>query len=765
METPGRTSEERRRIVELVAMVVISVVLVLLARLEGNLFQLSERLSEHKEFFNSVVYFGLINLNVVLILFLSFLIFRNVIKLVIERKRGVIGSRLRTKLVVSLVFFALAPTALLFYVSQRFLTESFETWFSSRVEATIARTKEASALIYKREERRLESLARIALQRVDVEQQGPFFLPDQTRLIPSRLEGFDAEYRLNSVKLFDVTGRLIWSSAGLSAEALAEDSRSAFIATTIERFLENPGMTSRGAIKVEEGRDVVKGAAPFVDPASGVLLGVVLTEERFETQIIRSVEAILKEFSSLRPGAQLIRVSYTVLLVVMVLIIVFSATWLGFYVAKGIIGPIQSLAEATRAVAVGNYDVILKAYGDDEASQLVRSFNRMTRDLRANRSQVKQFTAELEAKNVELDGRRKNMEVVLKNISAGVISLDAEGKITAVNDAAERLLALGPGAKDQAVLEVMSDELFKVFWSPIARELDEHGVYNSQIELEGPEGSLTLLVDGNKIFDENKEELGCVVVFADASEQVKAQRVAAWREVARRIAHEIKNPITPIKLSAQRLLRRFAKQFEGENRKVFETCIATIVSEVDNLRDLVNEFSKFSRLPTIKPKKESLNDLIYEVHSLYSMSYPHIKFDLSSLQDDLPLVSIDKEHMSRAISNLVANAEAAIGPNRQDGEIKIRTSVLKEVATVRVEIIDNGSGVPDKLKSRVLEPYFSTKKEGTGLGLAIVNQIVSDHGGYLRIADNHPQGANFIIELPLLGGEDEEPIRRTTRRS
>lgn len=752
-----KKTSDKRRVVELILMIITSLVLVLLARLEGNLFQLSERLSEHKEFFNSVAYFGLINLNVVLILFLSFLIFRNVIKLVVERRHGVIGSRLRTKLVISLVFFAVAPTALLFYVSQRFLTESFETWFSSRVEATIARTKEASALIYKREERRLESLARIALQRIDVEQGGPFFMTGQPRLDPSRLDGFDLEYRLNSVKLFDVTGRLIWSSSGLSTEALARDSRSRFVATTIERFLENPGMTSRGAIKVEEGRDVVKGAAPFVHPVSGRLLGVILTEEQFETQIIRSVEAILKEFSSLRPGAQLIRLSYTVLLVVMVLIIVFSATWLGFYVAKGIIGPIQSLAEATRSVAAGNYDINLESHGDDEAGQLVESFNQMIKDLRVNRLQVKEFTEKLEANNAELDGRRKNMEVILKNISAGVISLDSNGFVTAFNDAAARLLALEPiDQLNRDIKTILSNDLWVNFWSPIAGELDRSGVYNSQIELEGPDGTISLLIDGNKIFDENRIELGCVVVFADASEQVKAQRVAAWREVARRIAHEIKNPITPIKLSAQRLLRRFTKQFYGADRKVFETCIETIISEVDNLRDLVNEFSKFSRLPTIKPRKESLNGLIREVHGLYSMSYPRIHFDISELQLDIPLVSIDKEQMSRVLSNLVVNAEAAIEVGRNDGKISIKTSFVQELSTVRLELMDNGSGIPDKLKSRILEPYFSTKSDGTGLGLAIVNQIVSDHGGYLRIGDNLPQGTNVIIDFPVLEESYEE---------
>ena len=731
-------------------MIIIAAVLYGLSRLEGNLFTLSEELSSHKAFFNSVVYFGLININVVLILLLSFLIFRNVVKLVVERRRGVLGSRLRTRLVAALVFFAVAPTALLFYVSTRFLTESFGTWFSSRVESTMLKTREAGALVYKRDKRRIESLARIALDLIAVEDSDQFFGQGLPRMDPSRLEGFHEEYRIDSLKIFKTDGLLVWSSGGLSAEAQASESGSEFVKVAINRFLDNPGMTSRGGVEVEEGRDVVKGIAPIRDQKTGNLIGVVLAEERFETQIIRSVEAIIKEFSNLRPGAQLIKVSYDVLLVVMVLIIVFSATWMGFYVAKGIIGPIQSLAEATREVATGNYEVKLPAPGDDETGQLVRSFSRMIGDLKTNQAKVREFTRELEKSNVELEGRRKYMEVVLRNISAGVIAVGKNGRITSMNDAAERLLGVqAKSAEGLPVREGLGHELWQAFWQPIAERMSDRESFNGQIDLEESGRQLTLLADGIQIFDEMDENLGYVVVFDDASEQVKAQRVAAWREVARRIAHEIKNPITPIKLSAQRLLRRFGKEFGGNDRKVFETCIETIISEVNSLRDLVNEFSKFSRLPTVKTSPGDLNLLLEEVKGLYSMSYPKIEFDSSSLVPDLPMVALDKEQMGRVFNNLVANAIAAISETGEAGRIAFKTTVLNNYNTVRIEISDNGSGIPPGIKNKVLEPYFSTKKEGTGLGLAIVSQIVTDHGGYLRLEDNEPRGTIVVIELPL----------------
>jgi two-component system nitrogen regulation sensor histidine kinase NtrY len=741
--------EERKRLFEFIGIVIVTILLVALSRLEGNLFELSRRLAQHQEFLTTIVYFGLININVVLILVLTFLIFRNGVKLVVERRRGLIGSRLRTKLVITLIFFALAPTALMFYVSTRFLTESFETWFSSKVEETMYNTREAGALVYERDKRRIESLARIARQKITVERTRPVLEFGLPLIDTSRLKGFTREYRLYALRVFDRDMNLIWNSPNVSPESVSANTR-AFVLESLARFQANRGMTARASVDVDQGRDVVRGIAPVVDPHSGFLLGAVLAEERFETQIIQSVESIMSDFANLKPGAKLIRLSYVVLLILMALIIVFSATWLGFYVSKGIIAPIQSLAEATREVALGNYEITLTPRTDDETGQLVRSFNSMTEDLKAHEHQVRDFTNQLEQTNEELERRRKYMEVILRNISAGVISADAAGLVTSVNRAAERLLGLQAAAVlGRPVREGLGPELWDAFWQPISERVEDHAGFHGQIDLQKAGRSITLLADGIRIQDEHGEELGMVVVFDDASEQVKAQRVAAWREVARRIAHEIKNPITPIKLSAQRLLRKFGKQFSGRDHEVFTACIETIVSEVDSLRDLVNEFSKFSRLPTVKTKPEDLNDIIRDVVNLYSLSYAYIDFDLSGLAPDLPSVELDREQMGRVINNLVSNAISSIPLHERRGSIVIRTELLANYQMVRLEIADNGCGIPEKLKDKVMEPYFSTKKDGTGLGLAIVNQIVSDHGGYLRIMDHSPVGTMMMIELPL----------------
>lgn len=756
-----KTSAERKRATEVLAIVLTTLLLVGLSRLETRLFDLSETLAKKQDLFTTVVYFGLINFNVILILLLSFLLFRNVTKLVVERRRGVFGSKLRSKLVATLMFFALAPTILFFYVSARFIITSFDEWFSDKVRATMHETRDASEKIYRQDQRRMESLARIAMQRLRLALPDDPLLPDQRLLVPGHvLDGFEAQYGLDSVKIYDREGRLIWASRSVDPRGESDTAYDRFVIEALERFTREPGMLSASAVTGEDQQDVVKGIAPLINSSNHQLIGAVMAETRFETQILRSIETIQNSFANLRPGAQLIKLSYLILLIVMTLLIAFSAVWLGFYVARAITGPIQSLAEGTREVALGNYNITLTPRSDDETGQLVRSFNMMTKDLQRHRSQAEEARAQLLHSNEELERRRQYMEVILKNILAGVIAVDKSGQITTVNHAAEAILKLDAKVLIGKNLFIgLGATLYGSLWQPVAEGLAMQDVYSGQLEVSIGGGdkpdlkSMTLLVDAARIADENGDDLGTVLVFDDATEQVKAQRVAAWREVARRIAHEIKNPVTPIKLSAQRLLRRFHGRFDGEEREVFESCLETILKQVDSLRDLVNEFSKFSRLPQVKPAMANINDILLDVANLYRMSYPRIEIDTSQLEP-LPEFPLDKDQMNRVFVNLVANAIAAIEPpvpggnDPGGGRIAMRSMMLPGLSTVRIELADNGCGIPQHLRDRVLEPYFSTKDGGTGLGLAIVNQIISDHGGYLRIADTSPRGTTIVIELP-----------------
>jgi two-component system, NtrC family, nitrogen regulation sensor histidine kinase NtrY len=742
-----RSPDERKRLIEAIAAILTVILLLSISRLETRLFQLSETLSRSKEFITTIVYFALINLNVILILLLSFLIFRHIAKLLVERRHGRFGSRLRTKLVISLVLFALAPTVLMFYVTSRYITTSFDDWLSEKVRATMQQTREAGARVYQQDGRRLENLAAIALHRVD------FYFPSSSKVpnIPNisgrRLVGFDKLYSVRGVAVFDREGQPIWHNS----ESLAATSPLALspaITEILLRFEVSSGLQGTNLIVSSKDRDVVLGSAAIRNPIDGKLLGIVIAEEKFDTQILKSIESILAEFGSLRPGAQLMRLSFNILLIVMTLLIIFCACWLGFHVARGITGPIQVLADATRGIAMGNYAVALPPTTDDETGQLVKAFSRMAGDLEQQNLKIEESRKRLWLTNEELERRRHYMEVVLRNITAGVVSVDAKGKIASINQAAEKLL--GVDATDvlsKEVREGLGPELIASFWSPIAEKLATQPTYQGQLEVEVKGETVLLLIKAARMKDEAKQGIGYVVVLDDLREQVMAQRVAAWREVAQRIAHEIKNPLTPIKLNAQRMLRKFHDRFDSSDQEVFVSCIETILAQVDSLRDLVNEFSKFSRLPNIQTRPGSINDIIRDTVNLFALSYPETKFELSGLTA-VPILPLDREQMGRVFVNLVTNALAAHDEASGVGVVSFVTEYLPDVNTVRVEVRDNGCGIPAKLRSRVLEPYFSTKDGGNGLGLAIVNQVVSDHGGYLRIFDNEPRGTAVVIELP-----------------
>lgn len=745
-----QTATERKRLFEFIAIIATTLLLVGLSRLESRLFELAEALSKNRDFFTTVVYFGLINFNVILILLLSFLLFRNVAKVVVERRRGVFGSKIRVKLVATLMFFALAPTLLFFYISARFIVTSFDEWFSERVRITMHQTREAGARIYKQDQVRLESLSRLALQKIKVVTPALPTGLGTPIILTSALKGFDKQYGLDELKVFNKRGILIWASRTQMEDR--NDSYDTFVVEALERFAKNPSLWAISTVAGNDRLDIVRGIAPIINQYDQEIIGAIVTETQFETQILKSIESIQESFSDLKQGAQLIRLSYLILLIVMTLLVAFSAVWLGFYVARGITGPLQSLAEGTREVALGNYGIKLVSKTQDEIGQLVSAFNLMTQDLARHRSEVDKARLELVATNHELEHRRRYMEIILQNMAAGVLVVDRNHLVTTFNKAAEKILGIAAPdligkSMDQGLILQTRDS----FWSPIYEGLlMGRSTFRTQIEVAIQERELTLIVNANRIYDRDGEDLGIIILVDDASDQVKLQKVAAWREVARRIAHEIKNPVTPIKLSAQRLLRRYHERFSGEDQEIFESCLETILKQVDSLRDLVNEFSKFSRLPEASLRPGQITDIIVEVVDLFKMSYPQIQFDISGLSP-LPHLMIDAGQINRVFMNLITNAVEAVDPQFLPGKIQVTGKSLEFLGIVRVEIIDLGCGIPQNLRDRVLEPYFSTKDGGTGLGLAIVHQIITDHGGYLRLFPNEPQGTRVVIELPLRG--------------
>jgi len=422
------------------------------------------------------------------------------------------------------------------------------------------------------------------------------------------------------------------------------------------------------------------------------------------------------------------------------LLIIFSATWFGLYLAKGITVPIQDLAEATRKIAQGDLNHQIDIVADDEIGVLVDSFNQMTRDL-------KRSNQGLERANLDLEQRRKYTETILRNVSAGVISVDRSGIITTINRAAERML----GIPTQRVLNRRYEEVLipdhRVMAEEVLREMRERGesFIEKQIDLTLRDRTMTLLMTITMIHDDEGNDMGMAVVFEDLTQLQRAERAAAWREVARRMAHEIKNPLTPVQLSAQRLQRKYGDRL-GDDGGVFQECTKTIIDQVEVLKNLVNEFSRYARLPVTNLALHDLNEAIRDPVILFQDAHKEIVFDFQQ-GADIPQLMLDPEQIRRVMVNLLDNAVAAVGS--QGGRIEIRTAFNRDGRKALAEVADNGCGIPPDYKVKMFEPYFSTKRSGTGLGLAIVNSIIADHHGQVSVMDNSPAGTVVAFELPV----------------
>jgi two-component system nitrogen regulation sensor histidine kinase NtrY len=414
----------------------------------------------------------------------------------------------------------------------------------------------------------------------------------------------------------------------------------------------------------------------------------------------------------------------------------FSATWFGFYFAKGISVPIQRLGEGMHQVAQGNWEYRAQSDGDEEVLTLVNSFNEMTSDLESIHS--------------ALEERRRYIENILANISAGVVSVDRDGAIATVNPVACTMLGLQPDqVGGRPWREVFARPELKTIADLVGR-LGEEGREKAEQQMKLAAGvrPLTAWVTATKLIDESGEPHGFILFFEDVTQLLRVERMEAWREVARRIAHEIKNPLTPIQLSAQRLRKRYATTLPEDDRALFDECTRTIVGQVDQLKRLVNEFSTFARLPAVEVAPNDLNGLVEEALVLFREAHPSIQFSCVA-DPNLPQVEIDRDAVKRAIINLLDNAVAACQGTPEIGRVEVVTAQDVQMGVVRLEVADNGCGMTPDVKARAFEPYYSTKKDGTGLGLAIVSAIVADHHAYVRVRDNQPRGSRLVIEFPL----------------
>jgi len=476
----------------------------------------------------------------------------------------------------------------------------------------------------------------------------------------------------------------------------------------------------------------------YTEAEGFVILSVLIPSDLSEnmTAISRGFE----EYQQIQLLKKPIQITYYITMSIVALLVLFCAIWFGFYLAKSISIPIMQLAEGTRRVAEGDLSFSIAPTADDEIGSLVNLFNKMTRDLRNSREQLELSARMLREQNVEIEERRRYMEIVLRNVSTGVITLDANGQITTTNKSAEKMLNI----RYEDILGQSYKMLLRGAHLSLAREIMEDLARENAVEFPlrlTIEGSpRRFIVSVNLLKDDTGRSVGAVMAFDDLTELEKAQRMAAWREVARRIAHEVKNPLTPIKLSAQRLQRKYSGQL---NEPVFDECTRMIIDHVDLIRNLVNEFSAFAKFPTANPAPCDLPSIIEETVALFREGHENIHFEIR-MPKNLPRLNLDRRQIKQAMINLVTNAIAAM---KARGSIVITLTRNPASKTVQIEVADDGPGISDEDKTHLFEPYFSTKKTGMGLGLTIVSSIIADHHGKINVQDNQPRGAKFIISF------------------
>jgi two-component system nitrogen regulation sensor histidine kinase NtrY len=696
----------------------------------------------------TVVFYALSLLISILFVALFFVLARNLLKLFAERRLGVLGSKFRTRMVAGALLLSSVPVMVMYWFAYGLMNRSIDKWFSTPVEEVRADMRAMTSL-----------LARYAQQNARAEATGIAASPEIERAFSGHsFSGVVQQFQHHESTL----------QGGFAVAVLDGNAEASFNAPAPWPVLKSrlplaEAAAGQPARFTWHDTDYTLGAAPVKN--GGLILAAIPLPHEF-TQTVRQIEISQQRYFQLHREWRRVRQTYMGLLLLLTMMVLFVTTWLALFLAKLVTRPLSALAEATREISRGRLDYRVDVKAADEIGDLVRSFNRMAEELESSRRQIEASSLDLGAANAELDQRRRQMETILESIPTGVLSLDASRRVTHVNHALLRMFH--PDAEhDQSGLILRGASLQEVFpaevaedFEPLLRRADRMGITTSQMEMQLPHGPLNVAVTVATLKHHDTGS-GYVVVFEDLSDLLKAQKQAAWREVARRVAHEIKNPLTPIALSAERIQRHLdrATPTEPVSLDVVKACADTIASAVETVRQLVDEFSTLARFPVAKPEPADINEIIESALSMFNGRLDGISLH-KSLGTDLPQVMADYEAIKRAVANLVDNAAEA-SQNSVVREIEISTTLVGSRDAVEIMVADTGHGVTRELKEKLFLPYFSTKKRGTGLGLAIVNRIVEDHHGSIRVEENQPMGTRFIVELPVV----PEPTSATVQHA
>lgn len=719
---------------------------VLLAALAGIL-ALADRTSRlAPDFRAEVVLYALSATNVMMLLALGFVLARNVIKLLVERRRAIPFARFRAKLVALLLGMTLVPAVLVLIVGSRMVLTAVDGWFNQPVEDILSSANQIAADYYAERERGVTNeasrlagvLARANLSASDVGPIRDLVAPDVN------------EQRIGMVQVYRVT-----ASAGAQADVIpvvdvaAPSLPQGWAGASADRLaarIAAGAETQPMHEPITDGGELLRAASP-IRAADGRLIGVVVASEYLAGDLAdrsRGMTQAYEAYTQMRVLKQPLAGVYLSFFVMVTLLILVSATWVGFYLAKRITRPVQMLSTAAREIGQGHYDQRIEHDATDEFGSMIEAFNSMAAELASSRRRLERATTDLERKHEEVETRRRYIETILERVATGVISIDPLGRIGTLNSAAMRLLDVDASVLGRPAVEVFSEaglQAINEVLDQAARARTDAFAQEVAIVREGRElhmaAAATRLMGAGGAFE------GSVLVLDDVTPLIRAQKVAAWREVARRLAHEIKNPLTPIQLSAERMRRKLTG-LEPPLSELVHECTTTIIGEVEALKSLVDEFSQFARMPAPRAVPADLHQLLNDTLALYRGLLTDVQFE-RRFSDSLPQVRVDPEQLRRVVINLVDNAIEAID---RSGTIVLETSYDASNNIVRLTVSDDGPGIPEGEREKLFLPYYSTKGRGSGLGLAIVRRIVAEHGGNIEVTDNAPRGTRFTIELP-----------------
>jgi PAS domain S-box-containing protein len=698
---------------------------------------------------DTLLLYALSSLNFAAFIVFAFILVRSLLKLRRERRERQLGSKIKTRLVVYFIALGLLPITAMAVFSYLFLNRSIEKWFSRLPEGVVS---EAQQLQREADANQIRSLRETASMLGLLIELQPDLAGAPT------LDQLLQRGNLAALEIVSVDGQIsARSEASLSGA---------------ERFHVDQAIELARTPQVDRKDERVGDRRNF-DAVSVALSGdrslIVVRARHIDSNLDEIITGSQGEYNKLVAKQRKVRWLGISTLGLLTLLLLFASTWTAIHLARGIALPIQALAEASEEVARGNLKHRVETVADDELALLADSFNRMTAQLEENRSRIEAGAGELREKNLALEERRNYIETVLESLSTGVISLDESNRVTTINAAATSMLLLEDQPRGEYKLSELTTAEDQAVLERLLNRARRMGRASEQVELarssSRDNSALPVALSVTALRAPSGETRGAVLVIEDLSELLSAQRAAAWSEVARRMAHEIKNPLTPIQLSAERIAKNFYRSTNGSNggagngsngdrtheqervAQVVDECTATITREVAGLKAMVDEFSRFARLPHARLEPEDLNEVVKQAVALYEDRLDGARIDVH-LARTLPASMLDAEQMRRVLVNLIDNALESLAEIEGERRITIATGYDSSRGFLLVEIADTGQGIARSDFARLFQPYFSTRGRGTGLGLAIVQRIIIEHGGRIRAEMNRPRGAKFIVELP-----------------